>query len=65
VRCNLNGRSYRLGALLSTRPSVIYNGKDKTLELVKRREFHIEKRFFDWAKSLGKPALTKEIYIWK
>jgi hypothetical protein len=61
----LNARSYRLEALLSSRPSVLYRKKEKSLELPKREEFHIEKRSFDWAKSLGKPALTKEIYIWK
>jgi hypothetical protein len=61
----LNGRPYRLGALLSTQPSIIYRKKEKPFEVSKSGEFYIEKRFFDWAESLGKPTLTKEIYIWK
>jgi hypothetical protein len=43
----------------------MYYKKEKPRELLNREKFHIEKRFFDWAKSLGKPALTKEIYIGK
>jgi hypothetical protein len=60
---HLNGRSYRLGALLSTRTSVIYHYKKvRPLELPRRREFHIEKDSMIWP-NLGKSALTKEIYI--
>jgi hypothetical protein len=60
---HLDGRSYRLGALLSTRTSVIYHYKKvRTRELPRRREFHIEKDSRIWP-NLGKSALTKEIYI--
>ena len=51
---HLNGRSYRLGALLSIEPSVIYQYKKvRPLELPRRREFHIEKDSMIWPNPLA------------
>lgn len=51
---HLNGRSYRLGALLSNQPSVIYQYKKiGPLELPTMRECHIEKDSIIWPNLLA------------
>ncbi len=60
---HLNGRPYRLGALLSSRTSVIDHYKKVRTRATEEERISYRKRFYDLAKSFGKSALTEEIYI--